>query len=1223
MPADPAPTVAVGEALFCPLSLDGGDVGSRSAVDHSPAVECACGSASPFWALHAPLVRDIGETFEVHFLEGALNTSHGDVDQAAEFLLAKAREAALPDNLSDDWTTNFIGWVEDVPSASLPVVPASDNAVLFLSLAQQGQLFAVSSVSDEFQSPGSPGDSVLGHDAALVTMPACQWEIRIIGLSPLRSRFFYMALLEGSCLGCHPFGTGDLTQSHFAVPEDNDPLYIMADHWGRVTLVFEDADSGYEGMIQLRSLDHLLGCHPGEPWFALCNPGLAIPPRCSPLVCGLYHNDQEGPSAGLCVASSLQIPKRCPQPVLLYPDPWKPGELMGWCIVLRNVRQSLTRRQIWRILTEHPQGSCVDRLPGLQPLGISPCSSHFLDVDDSAGLSIDSHAGSIRLAFVNGLHADDAFCVHLPPVLDLLASCGRRYMSKESFGVPESSTGDMPDVQFALDDYLPSDVSGPATQVDKIGMVQRIDVPSFEQIQDDLSLGLGLSAASSDTGTTALDMVLHSSQPAGLDSVPIPPSAPQGANDPDTAELILFFEQLGRWQLVPPDALIPEILAEVDPPQFAILLCIFQLPDLPPRVPNPMLPPPQQPPQDTGVSSSPSVSSVLLPCALAYMVGGSFEVSTDSSSSESESEGDFSREFPFQLGVWVPGLDSMCMYAPPPPVSQCPGMGGVQHVPYPPSSASSLSFEGRSLSRCSSRNGMECAASGSRSSTPSFTVDPLSRHPCQGRAECPRPDVGCRSSQHAHPEISLEDVVAFSTEFLTRVYSVTAILDRMIRAVNFENTDKAPEADVERSDLLLLCEDLQLLINKTVTDMSGMNSLVQGLVRAISDTVASSGPSTPEPVPCGSSDFRPDPRDPVDVSRTFADLSTLSGVSLAADPDAPSVVFPGFPAPYAWSPVVQSSVPDFLSYSLQPRSLAVDFDSDFQPPLGLLPPQLCGAPAHQWPCSLPDRVDSVFRRAGESHGSRLSSTLGFNYADSASTSRCASRAVMMVLTSPRQVIAKSSTVRHGTPHCHRRRLMTDSGASMHLVQGRRRMRQIQASDRKVHTAMGKDGILQATHEGVLPLDVRQKDGTPVTLCLEGVLVIPQVAQELLSITAIIDSGHTVVYSPAQSGIYVCGDPDRFIPFVRQGCHYYVEEDLESGSDTEHDDEPDDTVTVAHSADDAQAHSSSQPQVETGLQVGMVMDTSCNTGSAQVPPGQPNQRKSPTYLQHLLFGHLNQ
>ena len=187
-------------------------------------------------------------------------------------------------------------------------------------------------------------------------------------------------------------------------------------------------------------------------------------------------------------------------------------------------------------------------------------------------------------------------------------------MSKESFGVPESSTGDMPDVQFALDDYLPSYVSGPATQVEKISMVQGIDVPSFEQIQDDLSLGLGLSAASSDTGTTALDMVLHSSQPAGLDSVPIPPSAPQGANDPDTAELILFFEQLGRWQLVPPEALIPEILAEVDPPQFAILLCIFQLPDLPPRVPNPMLPPPQPPPQDTGVSSSPSVSSVLLPC---------------------------------------------------------------------------------------------------------------------------------------------------------------------------------------------------------------------------------------------------------------------------------------------------------------------------------------------------------------------------------------------------------------------------------------------------------------------------------------------------------------------------------------------------------------------------------------------------------------------------------
>ena len=145
-----------------------------------------------------------------------------------------------------------------------------------------------------------------------------------------------MALLEGSCLGCRPFGTGDLTQSHFAVPEDNDPLYIMADHWGRVTLVFEDADSGYEGMIQLRSLDHLLGCHPGEPWFALCNPGLAIPPRCSPLVCGLYHNDQEGPSAGLCVASSLQIPKRCPQQVPLYPYPWTPGELMGWCIVLRN-----------------------------------------------------------------------------------------------------------------------------------------------------------------------------------------------------------------------------------------------------------------------------------------------------------------------------------------------------------------------------------------------------------------------------------------------------------------------------------------------------------------------------------------------------------------------------------------------------------------------------------------------------------------------------------------------------------------------------------------------------------------------------------------------------------------------------------------------------------------------------------------------------------------------
>ena len=40
--------------------------------------------------------------------------------------------------------------------------------------------------------------------------------------------------------------------------------------------------------------------------------------------------------------------------------------------------------------------------------------------------------------------------------------------------------------------------------------------------------------------------------------------------------------------------------------------------------------------------------------------------------------------------------------------------------------------------------------------------------------------------------------------FLTQVYSVTVILNSMIRAVNFENTAKAPDADVEQSDLLLL-----------------------------------------------------------------------------------------------------------------------------------------------------------------------------------------------------------------------------------------------------------------------------------------------------------------------------------------------------------------------------------------------------------------------------------
>ena len=196
---------------------------------------------------------------------------------------------------------------------------------------------------------------------------------------------------------------------------------------------------------------------------------------------------------------------------------------------------------------------------------------------------------------------------------------------------------------------------------------------------------------------------------------------------------------------------------------------------------------------------------------------------------------------------------------------------------------------------------------------------------------------------------------------------------------------------------------------------------------------------------------------------------------------------------------------------------------------------------------------------------------------------------------------------------------------MHLVQGRQHLSDIHISDLRVHTVMGRDGILQATHEGVLPLDIQQQDGTPVTLCLEGALVIQQVEQELQLITEIVDSSHTVVYSPAQSGVHVCWDPNRFIPFVSEGCHYYVHEDhSESRSDTdmENCNEPDDTVTVVHSVDVANTPSSLQPHVVTGLQVGILMDASCNTGAAQVPPGQPTLRKSSMYLQHLRFRHLN-
>ena len=123
---------------------------------------------------------------------------------------------------------------------------------------------------------------------------------------------------------------------------------------------------------------------------------------------------------------------------------------------------------------------------------------------------------------------------------------------------------------------------------------------------------------------------------------------------------------------------------------------------------------------------------------------------------------------------------------------------------------------------------------------------------------------------------------------------------------------------------------------------------------------------------------------------------------------------------------------------------------------------------------------------------------------------------------------------------HVRRGLVDSGATSVMRQNAMNFQCMAPASLSIKTA-AENTVLKAAGQGTLALNVRTSTGNLIFIELEGALVVPNISTQLTAVSALVDAGHAVIFTNSMSGFFPFSGSSTFIPFVREGNLWYLEE----------------------------------------------------------------------------------
>ena len=126
-----------------------------------------------------------------------------------------------------------------------------------------------------------------------------------------------------------------------------------------------------------------------------------------------------------------------------------------------------------------------------------------------------------------------------------------------------------------------------------------------------------------------------------------------------------------------------------------------------------------------------------------------------------------------------------------------------------------------------------------------------------------------------------------------------------------------------------------------------------------------------------------------------------------------------------------------------------------------------------------------------------------------------------------------------------RRGLVDSGATSVMRQNAQAFYSVAPVSLSIKTA-AENATIRATGHGTLALSVRSSAGNLVFIELGGALIVPGISTQLTAVSALVDAGHAVIFTNSMSGFFPFSGSSTFIPFVREGNLWYLDE---YGSDT--------------------------------------------------------------------------
>mmetsp|Transcript_55929 Transcript_55929/g.117024 ORF Transcript_55929/g.117024 Transcript_55929/m.117024 type:complete len:2321 (-) Transcript_55929:82-7044(-) len=121
-----------------------------------------------------------------------------------------------------------------------------------------------------------------------------------------------------------------------------------------------------------------------------------------------------------------------------------------------------------------------------------------------------------------------------------------------------------------------------------------------------------------------------------------------------------------------------------------------------------------------------------------------------------------------------------------------------------------------------------------------------------------------------------------------------------------------------------------------------------------------------------------------------------------------------------------------------------------------------------------------------------------------------------------------------------KRSLVDSGATSVMRQNQEDFQYVAPVATMIRTA-AENAVIKATQQGLLTIGVRTSAGNIMSVELDDALVVPNLRTQLTAVSALVDAGHLVFFTEMLSGFFPITDSSTFVPFVREGNQWYLEE----------------------------------------------------------------------------------